>query len=147
MVRNLAKVFGALAIICGSFFVTLFALDYLDYPPRGPDSIRATQIKSVKAALEQYRLARGAYPALSNVPLNDLSKDLVGGGYLASIPEDPVFGTQAKGRYYYISTGKIYGVLVTLQSASGKIPAGGACIAGVGAAGTGWWGQPPDCPF
>jgi hypothetical protein len=39
------------------------------------------------------------------------------------------------------------GVQVGLESAGGKIPAGGACLTGVGTAGTGWWGQPPDCPF
>jgi hypothetical protein len=140
--RVLVRIIGGIAIVAISFFGTLFTLDYLD-----PDSVRATHAKSVKAALEKYRSAKGAYPfPFPDNPLTDLKKVLVDGGYLVAIPDDPVFGAKDKDRYRYVSnSGKNYGLLFHLST--GKTPSGSTCLTGVGTAGYGFWGQQPECPF
>jgi hypothetical protein len=125
--------------------VTLLAFDY--FHPINPDLVRANQAKALKLALESYRAAHGTYPhPFGGNSLQYLKKPLVDGGYIATIPIDPVFGETNQSRYVSID-GLTYGLLFQLQSAAGKVPAGGTCITGAGTAGTGWWGQPPDCPF
>jgi hypothetical protein len=73
---------------------------------------------------------------------------LVDGGYLKAIPQDPDLNAVGTQQYRYVSgDGKTYGLLFHLQFPTGNIPAGGNCLTGVGTAKTGWWGQPPECPF
>lgn len=123
-------------IVLGSFFGTLYVIDH--YPgyyteSQLRDRQRASETASIREALEKYKAAKGAYPSpFSDNPLSDLKKALVDGGYLRSIPVDPETGKE----YRYVSLGGAYGLLV---------PTG--CMTGVKAAKTGWWGQPPDCPF
>jgi hypothetical protein len=74
-----------------------------------------------------------------------LRSALVDGGYLSAIPIDPLW-TSTEKQYRYVSSGKTYGLLLYLELAHEKLPAG-ACVTGVGTAGTGWWGGQPDCPF
>jgi hypothetical protein len=140
--RSLAMIGGAIAIVVIFFFGTLFALDYLD-----PDGVRATHAKSLKSALERYRSERGHYPApFPDNALTDLKGELVDGGYLTSIPKDPVFGATGKNQYRYVSnSGGNYGLLFHLGAANA--PAGSTCLTGVGTAGSGFWGQQPNCPF
>jgi hypothetical protein len=145
MVQLILRIVGGLAIVAAFFFGTLFVLDYtaLKYP----DSLRAAHAKSFKAALERYHSARGYYPyPFPNNVLSDLKKELVDSKYLDVIPVDPS-GMKEKEYYYVSNDGKTYGMLFHLQFPVGKIPAEGTCITGVGTAGTGWWNQPPDCPF
>jgi hypothetical protein len=145
-VRVVAWMIGGAAIVAVFFFGTLFVLD--SQTPETPDSIRVAHARSLKAALEKYRSAQGVYPSpfLDN-PLTDLKRALVDGGYLRAIPRDPDLSAVDK-QYRYVSRdGKTYGLLFHVQFPIGKIPAGGNCLTGVGTANTGWWGQPPDCPF
>jgi hypothetical protein len=137
-----------MAVVAVFFFGTLFLLDSLEPRGRDRDSIRADHAQSLKAALERYRASRGSYPfPFPGNALTDLKKELVDGGYLRTIPQDPLWGLKDNA-YQYVSThGKNYGMLFHLERASGRIAAGGTCVSGVGTAGTGWWGQPPDCPF
>ena len=93
----------------------------------------------LRNALESYRKARGAYPLLPDNPVDDLKKDLVDGGFLRSIPADPLGGPPKGQQYRYVSDGKLYGLLFKIETASGKIPAGGACLTGVGTKGSGIW--------
>ena len=142
-IKNLGRVVkltvGGIAVIAIFFFGTLYTLDYLN-----PDSLRARQANLLKAALEEYRLAHGMYPQpFPDNPITELKKYLVDGGYLSTIAEDPAFS----GFPRYTLGGKTYGLLFKLERSAGKIPAGGPCLTGVGYAGTGWYGQPPDCPF
>jgi hypothetical protein len=134
---------GGAAIVAIFFFGTLRTLDYLNL--RYPDSLRAAHAKSLKAALEKYRTANGHYPIYPASRLPVLEKDLVDGGYIQAIPQDP--DPKSEVPYSYISDGKIYGMLFHLQFPAGKVQAGGICLTGVGAGSTGWWGQPPECPF
>ena len=112
------------------------------------DRQRVVDVQILEAAFERYRAAHGKYPS----PYGDdgiwvLSKDLVDGGFLPVVPDDPLWaGTDRQ--YHYVSMdGQRYGLLVHFELKHGAVPAGGACLAGVGTAGTGWWGQPPDFPF
>jgi hypothetical protein len=140
------RAIGGLAVVAIFFFGTLFVLDYFYLPY--PDYVRANDARMIKAALERYRSAKGGYPSLyPGNQLTDLNKDLVGGGFIARLPSDPVYGAGVDGGYLYASDGLKYGLLLHLKFATGQIKAGGACLTGVGYAGSGWWGQPPDCPF
>jgi hypothetical protein len=134
---------GGAAIVAICFFGTLRMLDSqnLQYP----DSLRAAHARSLEAALEKYRAANGHYPIYPVSQLTVLGKDLVDVGYIQAIPQDP--DPKSRVPYSYISDGKIYGMLFHLQFPTGKIQAGGICLTGVGTGGTGWWGQPPECPF
>jgi hypothetical protein len=145
MVQLILRIVGGLAVVAAFFFGTLFVLDHTGF--RYPDSLRAAHAISFKAALEKYRSARGHYPyPFYNNAFSDLKKELVDGKHLDVIPVDPS-GLKEKEYRYVSSDGKTYGLLFHLQFPVGKIPAEGACITGVGTAGTGWWDQPPDCPF
>jgi len=133
-----------MAVVGASFFGTLFILNNFD--SRDRDLLRIEHVKLLKAALEQYRRTRGAYPAtFFDNPVTDLRSELVDGGYLSAIPLDPLWAGTAK-QYRYVSAGQTYGLLLHLETAHGKsLP--GACLTGVGTKGTGWWGGRPDCPF
>jgi hypothetical protein len=131
---------GGAAIVAVFFFGTLFVSDYFF-----PDYVRARDIKSVKVALEKYRAVKGHYPGpAGGVPLNDLRSDLVGGGFISDIPHDPENGPDWQ--YMYASDGAaIYIIMVHLKYAVEKVPAGGACITGVGLPASAR--NSPDCPF
>jgi hypothetical protein len=144
-VRSLLRITGGIAVVAIFFFGTLFLLNNADSRTR--DSVRGEHAKSLKAALEQYRSMHGSYPAtFFDNPITDLRAALVGGGFLPTIPVDPLWA-DAERQYRYVSAGKTYGLLVHLELANGKITAQGACLTGVGTEGTGWWGGLPDCPF
>jgi hypothetical protein len=145
LTQLLMRAIAGLAVVVFFFFGTLSILDYRDSQSR--DLLRAEHAKSIRAALERYHATYGMYPSqfLDN-PLGDLKGPLVDGGYLSTIPADPLWGGTEK-QYRYVSGGPTYGLLLHLEIASGMIPAGGACLTGVETAGTRWWGQPPDCPF
>jgi hypothetical protein len=139
------RTIGGLAVVGISFFGTLLVLDWF----KSVDAVRADHAQSIKAALEKYRTKRGSYPfPVAGNPLSDLKKELVDGGYLAGIPQDP--GDLSDKQYYYVSNdGNSYGLLFHLRSQTGKdLPEKTSrCLAGVGIAGKGWWGPPPPCPF
>lgn len=144
LVRPLLWITGGMAVVAISFFGTLFILNNADSRTR--DALRAEHAKSLKAALGQYHSAHGSYPAaFFDNPVTDLQAALVGGGFLPTIPVDPLWA-DAERQYRYVSAGKTYGLLIHLELANGEI-ARGACLTGVGTEGTGWWGGQPDCPF
>jgi type II secretory pathway pseudopilin PulG len=145
LLRLLLMSIGGLAIVALFFFATLFVLQYLD--PGARDRIRAEQVKSLRTAIENYRNARGSYPVYPDNPVDDLKKDLVDTGFITAIPADPLRGSPGGQQYRYVSDGKLYGLLVKLETGNGKIPPGGLCMTGVGIKGSGIWGGPPDCPF
>jgi hypothetical protein len=144
--RVAVQVIGGCAILGTSFFGALFVIDH--YPRYSEAEIRDRQRASdaalIKTALEKYRAARGAYPILPDNSTDDLKASLVDGGFLPAVPHDPL-STQT---YRYVSPdGSSYGLRFQLETATGKIPANGLCLTGLKTAGTGWYGQPPECPF
>jgi hypothetical protein len=141
----LLQILGAFAVVATSFVGTLFVLDYLRYG-MDRDQIRAEDAKSLKSALARYRAVHGSYPVFPGNPVSDLKTALVFEGYTSAIPDDPLWGKSDK-QYHYASVGTSYGLLFHLEKAIGKIPAGGICMTGVGTAGSGYWDEPPDCPF
>lgn len=146
MGRLFLYVVGSLAIVLGSFFGTLFILDQKAELPY-PDSVRELHAMIIKAALEKYRSTHGAYPSpFTGNSLSDLKPFLVDTGYLKAIPEDPEPATGDKQYRYVSDDGKVFGLLLPLKFAAGKVPAG-SCVTGVGSSGRGWWSNAPDCPF
>jgi hypothetical protein len=125
------------------FFGTLFALDHRS---RDRDQIRIEHVIALRKALDAYHVAHGSYPALPDNPVENLTKFLVGEGYLDVIPTDPLRAFSGD-QYRYVSDGLMYGLLMKHQLGDGAVQPGGLCITGVGYQGTGVYGNPPDCPF
>lgn len=112
--------------------------EYLD-DARKRDAMRVYHASLLKIALEDYRREHKTFPALSDRAVDDLSAALVGGGYLAAVPNDP------SGEAYRYTTdgatdGQRYGLRITLEN-------GGDCITGVGFERGSWWRSLPPCPF
>src|ERR1700738_4598990 len=116
--RRLFLLACAFGVVATSFFVTLFVLDH--WPDKDRDSIRAEDARTLKSGLEKYHAARGSYPLFPDNPVTDLKKALVDGGYLRSIPDDPLWGRTGN-QYHYVSAGPSYGLLFRLESANGNI--------------------------
>jgi hypothetical protein len=137
------RVAGGAIIVAASFFATLFAMDsYEAYSPPRRDALRVEQTKIIKAALEKYRAAKGRYPSpFADNPLSDLKEPLVNGGFLASIPLDPL--SPAK-QYRYTTDGAPdglrYGLLIPRE-------VDGPCKTGVGADNIDYFGIRRNCPF
>jgi hypothetical protein len=145
--RPLLKIAGGLVIIAIFFFGTLFALDFYD-PAHANNRLRAQHIKLLSDALEKYHQARGIYPTLPGNPVDDLKTDLVGGGFLGSIPSDPARSSKSI-QYLYVGGANTYGLLVTLepQPFLTGTKAAVTCTVGVHIKGSGAWGDPPSCQF
>ena len=82
------------------FRLTPFLLDR--YEGRDP---LAQEAKSLRAALKEYRAAKGAYPILPDRLTVDLEKELVRGGYLRSDsrpePDSIAFDGKSYGPLFY----------------------------------------------
>lgn len=147
--KRLLLALGALAIVVASFFATLQILNYSE-TPRTPaearNAIRAAHARLLKDALEKYKAAHKTYPQTADfTDVGNLQKDLVGGGYLAEIPSDPL---SASGKSYrYISNGTVIGMLFELEAGPNGTPAAGICVSRVKADSASFKNYGPDCPF
>jgi hypothetical protein len=134
----LVRIAGAVAIVGASFLLTLYVLDSRNTPATR-DARRVDDIRKVREAIRNFYEARKTYPA-------DL-KVLVDGGYLNSIPADPLWPGSEQ-RYQYYSNGiNNFGLLVWLEQPQGNVPAGTSCRSGVGTKEAAMWGNIPECPF
>jgi hypothetical protein len=138
---------GALAVVLLFFFGTLSGLDYYSQPSAN-NRLRASHIKLLSAALEKYHQARGRYPDFPGNPVDDLKNDLVGGGFLDSIPSDPAKSSTGQ-QYRFVGSINIYGLYVILEPHPSLLgtKSAFACEVGVNIRGSGAWGDPPECPF
>lgn len=129
--QRLVFAIGGLAILVASFVGTLYFLDSLNFQTL--DSIRIEHAKSLKAALEKHRAARGVYPsAYADNELTDLKVALVDGGFISQLPVDPYWKSGRVKKYRYRSLdGKSYGLLFYMEL--------GPCQTGVGTAATIPW--------
>jgi hypothetical protein len=142
--RSFVTFAGCLAIATVLFFAILFALDYR--LSRNRDHLRIEHVTSLVKALDAYHVAHGSYPVLDDNPVEDLTKFLVGEGYLDSIPTDPSHPYTGD-QYRYVSDGLMYALLMKSELGDGAIRPGGLCISGVGYESAGVYGNPPHCPF
>lgn len=144
--RPLFRIIGGLAIVMIFFWGTLFALDAFNGAP-AKNRLRIDHVRQLADAIEKYRQTRGTYPAVSG-SVDDLKKDLVDGGFLTSIPNDPDKASTG-GQYRYVGGAGFYGLLVKLEAEPSLLSTKGAytCVVGVKIKGTGAWGDPPACTF
>jgi hypothetical protein len=136
--RRLLAAIGAAAIVAASFFGTLFLLNSMD--PSTRDAQRKEDVKILRSALGQYRAARGVFPPFPDNSADDLKAALVDGGYLKSIPQDPLPPRSYRYTTAGVTDGQRYGLKVSTERE-------GECVTGVGFEGAGWWGRFPPCPF
>jgi hypothetical protein len=130
---------GGAAIVAAFFFGTLFLLNSMDSKTR--DAQRTEDVKILKSALGQYRAARGVFPApFPDNSADDLKAALVDGGYLKSIPRDPLPPRSYRYTTAGVTDGQRYGLKISTERE-------GDCVTGVGFESAGWWGRFPPCPF
>jgi len=106
------------------------------------------QIENFMTALVSYNGDVGAFPTtemgLQVLRVKPENVNNWSGPYLMKdIPQDPIWPGSGKDYRYISVDGMQYGLLFYLET--GRIDA--SCIAGVGFAGNGWWGEQPECPF
>lgn len=146
LTRPLLMAGGGLVIVVFFFVGTLFAIDH--YAPDFNGSsirnrLRGKHAELLMNALEGYRKARGAYPVFPDNEVDDLKRSLVEGGYLATIPAEPLRQTLGKQYRYAAPDGTVYGLLLNVES---SVPTKlNPCL--MGTRGRGFWGDPPACPF
>jgi hypothetical protein len=134
--RLLSRILGALAIILVFFFGTLFVLNR--YAPGDPV---ARDTKKLQNALQAYRNDHHLYPTIPEAsPISDLKRQLIAGGYFHGIADSD------KDTRYISLDGKSYGLLLYINRTATN-PQGMQCLIEVDIQATGWWGQPPKCPF
>lgn len=106
-----------LVVIAIIAVLSLIVLGYLSsVREKGRDSNRATQAQEFLKALELYYSDNGMYPddgAAANVPIVTIAGDLVGGGYIGSIPDDPRYSA-AEG-YQYCVSGDLRSMLLVVN--------------------------------
>jgi hypothetical protein len=136
--REFWRVFGAFAIAMFFFYAIVFISYYVS---RGnSQAALALEKYSLMIALREYRKEHAAYPILPDNPIGDLKKQLVSGGYL---PPGPDADTDSR---YVSLDGKSYGLMFHINRTPAN-PRGTPCLIEFEAIATGWWAQPPKCPF
>ena len=93
----------------------------------------------MREAVRSYYRARKAFPT-------DL-KLLVDGGFISSVPVDPVWSATDKKYQYYSDGVNNFGLMVWLEEAYGTVPAGKSCRTGQGTKESAMWGDTLECPF
>ena len=133
---------GFVVVIVG--FGALFLWNHFDHQRQA--SRFAEEKTAMMSALERYRVAQGAYPVLprGDSLLIDLKRELAKGGYLG--PELAETAGPDKDARYVSFSGNTYGLLYHVDR-SKALPGGVLCMVEYGASATGFWGQPPNCPF
>lgn len=85
--RSFLRTVVAFEIVAIFFFGTLFVLDW---PEKDLDSMRSEDAGSLKGAFAKSRAEQRSYSPFPDNHVIDLKKALVDGGYLNSIPDDPL---------------------------------------------------------
>jgi len=136
--REFWKIVGAFSILMFFFYAIVFISYYVNQD--NPQVPLALEKYSLMVALREYRKEHSAYPILPDNPIGDVKKQLVSGGYLPSGPD-----ADKEARYVSLD-GKSYGLMFHINR-SPTSPRGKPCLIEVDAIATGWWAQPPKCPF
>src|SRR5438105_4937418 len=111
---SLLKVVGGLAVVAISFLATDYFLNRQEAQntPAMRDARRMEDARKLKEAIRNYRAARNVFPS-------DL-KLLVDGGYLSSIPADPIWANTKQRYQYYSNEVNNFGLLVWLEERHGN---------------------------
>lgn len=78
------------------------------------DAARASQAQEIVKALELYYTQQGSYPTVASggENLTAIETELVGNGYMGSIPIDSIYGAAG---YYYCSAGSAYVLAINTE--------------------------------
>jgi hypothetical protein len=135
--REFWRVIGACSIVMFFYYAIVFVSYFLS---RDPAPALALEKYSLMVALREYQKEQTVYPILPDSPIGDVKKQLIDGGYL---PPGPDADNDAR---YHSLYGTSYGLLFHVNRTPAN-PRGTPCLIEFDAITTGWWGQPPKCPF
>ena len=136
--REFLRVLGAALIALFLFYAFVFVNFYVSQDD--PQLALAFEKYSLMVALREYQKEKGGYPILPDSPIGDVKRHLVKLGYL---PPGPDVDKDAR---YFSADGGSYGLLFHINRGPIR-PQGTRCLIEVDAMATGWWVQPPKCPF
>ncbi len=136
--REFRRVAGAVLMV----MVVFYALVFINYFVGRDDARAALALEkyALMVGLRDYRKEHGAYPILGDTQIGNVKKQLIDGGYLPPAPD-----ADQAARYVSVD-GKSYGLLIHFDR-SPINRRGRRCLIEVDAIGTGWWANPPKCPF
>ena len=120
------KVSGASALVAALACGVLFFFNYWRAPQTDPAVVQ--EINTIKAALDEYRASRGAYP-VSTVSLFNLKRELSRDGFLR--PQFAEFSALDDDALYWSINGKSYGLMLQINRTADN-PAGTQCVVQVG---------------
>ncbi len=139
MFRLFAYCVGGLVVAVSFFFGTLALLNAYDVRQR--DALRVEHVRILERALEKYRAAKGVFPGpYADSSVDDLRDQLVGGGFINSLPHDPLATQSYRYTTAGVPNGQRYGLKISREGT-------GDCLTGVGSEGSGWWAPIQQCPF
>ncbi len=117
---TLLELLAVIAII--AILATIAAVGIANAVKRGRDSVRESSMRDVKTALELYHQDNGSYPTSggSAESWDTDIKQLRDGGYLKTIPHDPLSNNPI-GKYTYVTDGQDYLLNTTLEYNKTKI--------------------------
>lgn len=129
-----------IVIVIIGVLAALVIVTYNGMQGRGRDARRQTDIRNVKAAIEQYKADNSFYPAVcpsdnTGCSASDLAAVLVP-GYIKAIPQDPQY--PASGKLYYYVRGPQANDSYALYIPAYEVRS--ACKTGANI-NTGWWGS------
>jgi O-antigen ligase len=136
--QAISKVLIGFTILAALLFGTLYFI--ISRQPQA-DSPLAVEVKAIAAALDEYRVSRGAYP-ISEIPLTELAKKLAKEG---NLPTSGDLGGVYKEAYYLSINGKSYGLFFHIDRTDDN-PSGTVCMVQVGRSYLGGMSAPPCFP-
>lgn len=127
-------------IVIIGILVVIMLFVYNGIQARARDSVRDSDVSSVKQALELYRIDNGSYPAVGNddwgYDVSSLAEPL--SDYIKNIPANPNPSADGYFNYQYVKVGNdSYGLEVFYESKS-------SCKTGENID-HGWWGWIEEC--
>lgn len=127
---------GAVAVLA-----VYFGYVYLSRP--GAYEPRARDAGLLMGLLDDYRTAKGAYPVLPgvDVPIAELVEALATSG--VTFHSRIRFSDLDRDARYVSNSGESYGLLYHVSQFGTPL----TCLVEVGAHRSGWWKQPPPCPW
>ena len=133
--------FLRIAVVAVAVLAAYFGYVYLSRPQAYGVPVRDTGL--LRGLLDDYRTAKGTYPMLPgvDVPIARLTDALAASG--VAFHSRIKFTDLDKDARYVSNTGQTYGLLYHFNQSGQPV----RCLIEVGAHQSGWWRQPPSCPW
>jgi len=141
MIEKAMREFLRVAIVVVAVLAAYFGYVYWSRPAVHLGTVRDAQL--VMGLLDDYHTEKGTYPVLPgvDVPIAQLTEALATSG--ATFRSRIRFRDLDKDARYVSNSGETYGLWYHFSQFGHPV----TCLVEVGAHQSGWWKQPPPCPW